>query len=114
MQRLRDPPGAPLGKPMSGGLPAHARIDGIKFTDPAQEPQLPPVSHRLSDLVELAPRVGPAGGEHDISIAGQPLESRVAINVQDAFEVRAMRHRLLRFLVRREQIDRCRWRWTAP
>jgi hypothetical protein len=38
IQRLHDRSGegAPLGKPMSGRLPAHARFDGIEFADPAQ------------------------------------------------------------------------------
>jgi hypothetical protein len=80
---------------MSGGLPAHARFDGVEFADPAQRLGCHGRTCRLGDLVELAPGVRPTGSEHDISSAGQPLDSRVTINVQDAFVVREMRHRSL-------------------
>jgi hypothetical protein len=53
------------------------------------------------------------GGENDISTARRSLESRVTIDVQDAFEVREMRHRTFGLTIRREQIDRRRWRGTA-
>ncbi len=99
---------------MGGRLPAHARFDGVEFADPAQGLGRHRRASRFGDLVELAPYMRPTGGENDISIAGQPLESRVTVNVQDAFEVREMRHRSLGFPVRREQIDRRRWRGAAP
>jgi hypothetical protein len=99
---------------MGGRLSSHGCFNGIEFADPAQCLGCHGRAGRLGDLVELAPCMRPACGENDISITGQPLESRVTINMQDAFEVREMRHRSLRFPVRREQIDRRRWRGAAP
>jgi hypothetical protein len=116
MQTLNDclGEGSALSKPVSRRLPAHTSFDGIEFADPAQSLSRHGRASRLSDLVELSPSVRPAGGENDISITGQPLESRVTINVQDTFESFEMRHRTFGLAVRREQIDRSWWCGTAP
>jgi hypothetical protein len=116
MQTLNDGlgEGSALSKPMSRRLPAHTSFDGIELPDPAQSLSRHGRASRLSDLVELAPGVRPAGGENDISITGQPLESRVTINAQDTVEPFEMCHRTFGLAVRREQIDRSRRFGSAP
>ena len=63
--------GPPFGKAASGGLPAHPRLDGIEFADPAQCFGRHGRARGFRDFVELAPCVRPAGGEHDLAIRGQ-------------------------------------------
>jgi hypothetical protein len=80
-------------------LAAHTRFHSIEFVDPPQGLGCRRRAGRLGHLVELASCM-----RH--SIAGQLLESRVTINVQDAIKVREMRYRSLCFPVRRGQEGR--------
>jgi len=100
------------GKPMGRRLPAELRLDGIEFADPAQRLGGYRRSGGLSNIIELAAGVRPAGGEHDVAFAGQRLEAGIAIDVQHTGEVLKMRRRAFGAAVRCEQIDRCQPRWS--
>jgi len=116
MQGLHDWLGerAPLSEPMGRRLPPHSRLNGIEIADPAQGFRRHGRTGALSDFVKLASRVCPTGREHDVAIAGQMLEARIAVDMQDTFEVRKVRYRAFGLAVRCEQIDRCRRFRSAP
>ena len=72
VQSLHNRPGerTPFGKTMSGRLSAHAGFDDIEFADPAQCFGRYRLAGRLGHLVELAPRMRPTGGKHDVAVDG--------------------------------------------
>ena len=68
-----------------------------------------------SDLVEeFAPCVRPTGRQHDIATLGQPLESGITINLQDAVECFEVRGGSLRLAIGTVEVDDCRWIGPAP
>jgi hypothetical protein len=77
-------------------LTAHLRFDGIEAGDPTQSLVRQRRILRLRNLMELASRMGSAGGEHDVAPYRQPLEAGIAIDVQHSLEVFQMRHRPFR------------------
>ena len=73
--------GAALGKPVGRRPPAHARLNGIEFADPAKRLGRHGRVRRLGNIIELAPRVGPTRSENDIVSVGELLEAGIAIDI---------------------------------
>src|SRR5262249_58738707 len=69
---------------------------------------------RLVQVVELPARVCPTGGQYDLAPRGQPLESGVTVNLQNAAESFEMRGWPLRLAVGAVKIDGGRRIGPAP
>ena len=65
-------------------------------------------------VVELASGVRPAGGQHDIAAHGEPLEARIAVDLEDSAESFEVRGWTLRFAIRTVEVNRRRWIRTDP
>lgn len=104
----------PFGETMGGRLAAHARFNKIEFADPTQRFRRHGRAGSFGDFVELAPRMGPTGREHDVPIGGQSLKACIAVDVQHALEALQMRGRTFAPAIRREQINRRRRFRSAP
>ena len=116
MQRLYDwlREGPAFGKPMGRRPPAHTGFDGVEIGDPAQGLSRHARTGRLDDFVKFASCMAPTSGENDILIFGKLLEPGIAVDMQDAFEIREMRDRPFSLTVRCKQIDRRRRFRSAP
>jgi hypothetical protein len=68
----------------------------------------------LRHFIELASRVAPACGEHDVPFIRQRLETGIAVDMKNALEAFEMRSWTLSFAVRCIQIDRGGWLRPAP
>src|ERR1700739_4870544 len=65
-------------------------------------------------VVELPAGVGPTGCQHDTAAHGQPFESGVTINLQNAAESFEVRGGSLRLAVGAVEVDGGRRVWSAP
>ena len=68
----------------------------------------------LLHLVELAPRMRPAGRELDIAALAKPLEAGIAVDLHDTFEPGQMGGRPLGFAIGTVEIDRSRRIGSIP
>jgi hypothetical protein len=101
-------------KPFCRRLTLSVSFDGIKFADTVQRLYRHRRVRGLRHVVELASRVAPACGEHDIAFISQRLQPGIAVDMKNAAEALQMRGRTFSFAVRRIQIDRSRRVGSAP
>lgn len=65
-------------------------------------------------LIELAPRMGPAGRELDLAAGGEPLKVWIAVNLNDAFEPLKMTSRPLGATIGTVEVDSRRRIGSTP
>jgi hypothetical protein len=65
-------------------------------------------------VVELASGVRPTGGQHDVAARGEPLEARIAVDLEDPAESFEVRGWMLRFAIWTVEVNRRRWIRTDP
>jgi hypothetical protein len=66
------------------------------------------------NVKELAPGVGPTGRQHNVATLGQPLESGITVNLQNAAECFEVRGGPLRLAIGTVEVDGCRWIGPTP
>jgi hypothetical protein len=71
--------------PFIGRLPPDLLLDAIELTDSTQRFGGDRRCGGLSDFLELASRVRPAGGESDVSRTRQLFEASIAVDLQNAW-----------------------------
>src|SRR5215813_31899 len=71
-------------------------------------------THFKSKRKELAPCVCPTGRQHDVATLGQPLESGVTVNLQNAAECFEVRGGPLRLPIGTVEVDGRRWIRPTP
>ena len=76
-----------------------AGFDGVEFADAAQRLYRDRRVRGLRHVIELAPRVAPACGEHDVTFLRQRLEPGIAVDMKNAAEPLEMRGRTFAFAV---------------
>src|SRR5262249_35032047 len=96
------------------GASSDGLLERIKLADPAQSFGGDWRAGRLVQVVELTACVCPTGGQHDLAPRGQPLESGVTVNLQNAAESFEMRGWPLRLAVGAVKIDGGRRIGPAP
>src|SRR5262245_32898034 len=65
-------------------------------------------------LVKFAPRMCPTCRQLDIAAGRQPLKTRIAVDLNDAFEAGQVRGWSLGAAIRTVEIDRRRWVRSVP
>jgi pimeloyl-ACP methyl ester carboxylesterase len=105
-----------LSRALSNGgrLSPDGRLDRIEVGDAPQRFGCDGRAGRLLHIIEFAPRMGPAGRELDIAAGFEPLESGIAVDLNDAFELRQMGDWALGAAIWTVKIDGCRWIRSAP
>src|SRR3954449_4876352 len=68
---------------------------------------------RLMQIVELAPGMGPTGGFDDASGFIKPVETRIAIGLQNALVILQVTRRMLALAIRRVGKPDCRSLFTT-
>ena len=102
-------------EPVCRRLTANISFDGIEFADTAQRLYRDRRVRGLRHFVELASRVAPACGEHDIPFIRQAARTRHSRRHEERrLKCLEMRSRTFSFAVRRIQIDRGRRLRPAP
>src|SRR5262249_52989362 len=116
LHRLDERPGLGMahGPPLFSGTSSDGLLDRIKLADPAQSFGSDGRAGRLVQVVELPARVCPTGGQYDLAPRGQPLESGVTVNLQNAAESFEMRGWPLRLAVGAVKINGGRRIRPAP
>src|SRR5262249_3913095 len=107
LHRLEERPGLGVahGPSLFRGTSSDGLLERIKLADPAQSFGGDWRAGRLVQVVELTACVCPTGGQHDLAPRGQPLESGVTVNLQNAAESFEMRGWPLRLAVGAVKID---------
>src|SRR4051812_17589011 len=98
--------------PNDGGLATDGSLDGIELCNPPQRFSCDRRGGRLVYLVELPPRMGPAGCEPDVGAEG--LEAWIAVDLNRALETHQMSKRTLGLAVGAVEIDGSRRIGTLP
>ena len=106
--------GVPRDLARRGGLAADGVLDGIDLSDAPKCFGGDGRCRRLMHIVELAPRVRPAGGKLDVAASRQLLEAGIAVDLDHTLERGQMRGQPFGLAGGTVEIERCRRRGTAP
>ncbi len=104
----------PHALPRVGGLAPDGGLDRIELGDAPQRFGRDRRAGRLMHLVELAPRVGPAGCELDVAAVAEPIEAGITVDLNDALELGQMRSGTLGLAIGTVEIDRRRRIGSIP
>jgi hypothetical protein len=95
-------------------LASDSGLDRIELGDASERLGRDRRTGRLMHLVELAPRMRPAGRQLDSAGGGKPLEAWISVHLQDTCELRQVGSGSLGSTIRAVEIDG-RWRiGSAP
>ncbi len=89
-------------------------FNGIEFTDAAENLSGNWRPGGLLNIIELSPRVSPAGRQHNITARRQLLKPGISINLQDTTELLQVSRWSLRFAVRTVEVNSSRRIQPAP
>jgi hypothetical protein len=102
------------GSALFSSMSPNGLLDCIKLADPAQGFSGDRRPGRLMQVVKLPASVCPTGCQHDVAAHGQPFESGVTVNLQNATESFEVRGGSLRLAVGAVEVDRGRRIWSVP